>query len=437
MKLDPTDRSVPTLLTGAYAVAVVLALVVAASTSGAAFDAHNAGWEGLSGVRTTADASGLDSTVVTDLGDYDRIGSDGSVVLLVAPGETTPEHRERLRSVLEGGGTVVVASQDASAANPLLSDLGTRLRIDGAPLRDERQYAATPAFPLVTDVRDHPYVRLARGSALNHGTAIGVANESAAPTDQAAWSGDGPVALANTSDYSYLDRNGNGEPDSSELLAPRAVVATERVESGGEVVVVSDPSAFINAMLDRGPNRALVAGILGEHRQLVLDRVGSDVPPLFVAIATLRGGAPLAALVGLLPILAVLGWERWPLARRLVRGDRAGASPDDASAGSSSSASGSSTVGSTRSAESSDATGSPGSWLDVRSSLAGGPDAGSSGTTRGEADVHRDRSAAPTPDPDALDAYLRREHPELDERQRERVLGGVMGVDAEARGDDR
>lgn len=384
MRIGPVQTSVPTLVAIGFALVVAVVIVVAASTSATAFGPHNPGWQGLSEVRDEADAAGVDAVVVTDSNEYDAVSPQGTVLLVVAPAETTEAERARLRTFVEAGGTVVVAAEEPAVGNDLLSRLGTSLRVDGDPLLDERHHDPSPAFPLVTSVADDSYAGRSEGMALNHGTAVTIVDGSGAPdgpassdagvaalpTTDAAWDADdGPTAVANTSAFAYVDRDGDGALSDGEHLAPRAAIATESV-GNGEVVVVGDPSTFINVMMQRDANRAFVADLLSDHDRVALDRSDHGVPPLVGALLSIRRTTVAGVLAGLLLIGAPLAYERrvharlWAL-RRLVGGRRQ----------------------------------SPAMELQ--------------------------------PDPDALQEYLSRRYPEMEPDQRERVLAGIMGVGPE------
>lgn len=364
MRLGTIEVSVPKLVVGAFGLTVVVVVLVAASTSGAAFGAHNVGWEGLSEVRELADDAGVETIVATEARDYEQANPDGTVVLLVGPESTSPEQRARLRTFLEGGGTVVVASQDPEIANPLLRTLGTDVRVDGDRLRDERAHDASANFPLVTSVADHDYVAGAEGMALNHGTALTTDGEQIASPSDDGDGADGPRSLANSSEFSYYDRDGNEILGPEEELASRSVIAHERV-GRGEVIAVADPSTFINVMLERQPNRAFVGGVLGAHDRLVLDQTDEDVPPIAASLLLVRTAPAPAILVALALIGVVLAWDRRPHRQVGAR------------------------------------------WRAWR---------GRGGSAGPERPLDRE----------AMSSYVADRYPELEDRHRERVLGGIM-----------
>ncbi len=313
MQLGPIERPVPTLIAWSVALLVGGTLLVAGLTSGAAFGLHNPGWQGVSDLQATATQDGLSTQTAVDPADYATVTPSDTVAVLVAPGNYTPAQRTALRTFLEEGGTVVIASRDPETVNPLLQTLETQIRVAGPPLRDEVKNAQSPDFPLATDVANQTYVREAEGLALNHGTALIAAGNA--------------TALANSSPYAYLDRNRNAALDGAEQLASRPVVARQPI-GAGDVVVVSDPSVFINAMLDRDANRALAMGLLAPHETLVIDRSTASLPPL-IQMALLIQDAPVLSvgfgggLVGL-----VVLWELGVVRRVRQRvGDRTPAPP--------------------------------------------------------------------------------------------------------------
>jgi len=135
--------------------------------------------------------------------------------------------------------------------------------------------------------------------------------------------------LARSSPYAYLDADRDEELDDEEELASRPVATVEGVGEG-YVVVVGDPSALINAMLDRPGNRAFVRALFAGHDRALLDYSHAEgIPPLSAALLAVRGSPPLQLLLGLGAVLGAAVWVRRPapLVRALERLRRRRPSP--------------------------------------------------------------------------------------------------------------
>ena len=358
---DPSyDLSVlyaPRAVLAALAVAVVLAVVFAASTTTAAFGVYNAAWDGAAGLDDVAGEAGVDARVVLDADAYptDPATANGTVAVVLAPESVyTAAEVNRIERFVAAGGTLVVAEDVGAGGNELLAALGTATRFDGRLVRDERELYRSPAMPLATEVANAPLTRGVDRLTLNHGTVLRVPNGSATVDDTDAVAGtasDGDAdadvrVLVSTSPYAYLDGDRNDELDDGESLAARPVVAVERV-GDGRVVAVSDPSLFINAMLERPGNRQFVrnlaadapatatgsgagptgaegpaldgvvtptptptttpASTAGERVLLDYSHAGGQ-PPLAVALLLVRDAPLLQALLGGVGIGAVLAW---------------------------------------------------------------------------------------------------------------------------------
>jgi len=82
-------------------------------------------------------------------------------------------------------------------------------------------------------------------------------------------------------------------------------VTAERV-GNGTVVVVSDPSVFINSMLDQPDNRAFAGRTTANSSTVLLDYSHTEDPPLLrVALLELRETAWLQALLGTLVVFGI------------------------------------------------------------------------------------------------------------------------------------
>lgn len=286
----------PRALLAALGLAVGLAVLVAASTSGAAFGLYNPAWDGASDLGDVAEDAGAATTVVRSTAAYERAPAAGTVAVVLAPAERYgPGAAGRLGSFVEAGGTLVVADDRGGPANRLLADVGATARLDGRALRDERHYYRGPALPVAGDVRGGEYTDGVDALTLNHGTAV-------VPR--------GATPVVNTSDVAYLDGNGNGALDDPEPIGPFPVATVEAV-GDGRVIVVGDPSAFINVMLDRPGNRALATAIFAAHDRALLDYShAGPLPPAAYALLAVRDSSVLQALVGLAAVGGVWAWAR-------------------------------------------------------------------------------------------------------------------------------
>ena len=288
----------PRALVAGLGIAVGVAVLLAASTSGAAFGLYNPAWDGTADLRTIAEEAGATTTVARNASAYDRVPARGTVAVVLAP-ETpyAPTEAARLRSFVESGGTLVVADDVGRDANPLLAATGAQARLDRRTVRDEQHYYRGPALPVAGDVAAHEYTVGVDALTLNHGTAV-VAN--------------GATAIVNTSDVAYLDSNGNGELDDPEPIGPFPVVTVEEV-GDGRVVVVGDPSALINVMLERPGNRAFVTALFSAHERVLLDNShAGGLPPAAYALLVLRDSAILQVALGLVAVGLIGLWATWP-----------------------------------------------------------------------------------------------------------------------------
>ncbi len=311
--LDEYDVDYPRLLLLCLTVAVVVAVVVAASTTSTAFSVYNPSWEGASDLRRQADAAGAESRVVLNTTAYETTRPNETAAVVIAPERTySPTERDRMRQFVRRGGTLVVADDFGGQTTPLLRALGLDARLDGGLLRDERHNYRSSALPEATNVTDAPLTDGVDRLTLNYGTVVRPGNAT---------------VLVRSSEFGYVDRNRNGKIDGNETLASRPVAVTETV-GRGRVVVVSDASVFINAMLDRPGNRRFARNVFAPEERVLLDYShASAQPPLAVALLRFRQAPTLQALFGLLGLGAVGLWgARGGTERR--RGDADGSAND-------------------------------------------------------------------------------------------------------------
>jgi hypothetical protein len=306
------DLPYPQLLLVALAVALALALGVAGATSTDNFGIYNPGWDGVTEIRSVADSAGLETTVVRNTTAYGTTDENGTVTVVLAPDERYgPAQAGRVRQFVRAGGTLLVAEDYGPHANALLGAVGANATVAGTPLRDERTYGAGPAFPRATNVSTHPYTRGVDALVLNHGTAVRPG---------------GSRVLVASSEFAHLDADGDGQLDDAETLDRYPVVTVERL-GAGRVVVVSDPSVFINTMLDRGDNRVFLGNVVADHDRVLLDvSHARGLPPLAAVRLTLQSSGLWQVAVGGAAVLLFGFASRWTGRASALR-DRLG--PDD------------------------------------------------------------------------------------------------------------
>ena len=296
----------PRVMLVGLVLAVAAAFVVGGTVTGVAFDPFNPDWDGTSDLRSAAEAAGADPVVVGDASRYDEYG-DGDVAVVVAPTDGYADaDAARVRAFVERGGTLVVADRDGPHGHALLEAVGATARPDGAILRDDRHHHGSPALPVATEVGSHPLVADTGVDSvtLNYGTAV---------------EPNGATVLVASSPYAYLDRDGSGTISEDEVADSYPVATVEEV-GDGHVVVIGDPSVFINAMQADPDNRPFVAALLGDADHALVDvSHGSAPPPLVAALLTIRGSALLQAGLGVGALVVVAATGR-SLERRRASG---------------------------------------------------------------------------------------------------------------------
>lgn len=318
--VDDGELVWPRVLLFALTLVTVVALVIVAATSTAAFSPHNPTWDGTTDLRNEIAAEpGVESELVRESTRYgafaDTAAANGTVAFVVAPASSyTDAEAARIRTFVENGGTLVVLENAGENGNELLADVGATARADGRLLRDEYENDGGPAMPVATGVENHSLTDGVDRLTLNYATAIEPGAENT-------------TVLATTSDLAYL----TPEDDSLEpgdQLGTHPVATVEDV-GRGRVVAVGDPSLVINAMLDRPDNGRFVRELYADSDRVLLDvSHAADLPPLAAAILTIRDARPLQVLLGVGGVvsIAVASGQRARSigvhARQLLFGDR-------------------------------------------------------------------------------------------------------------------
>ncbi|HET7324184.1 MAG TPA: DUF4350 domain-containing protein [Halococcus sp.] len=355
--MDRFDVSYPQVVLMGLLIVTVIGLVFAASTSSAAFGSYNAAWDGASELRDEAMFVDTESELIRNTSRYASVPPNGTIAIILSPQSGYgPAETDRIRTFVRNGGTLLVAEDFGQHSNELLARIGAQARVSGQLIRDERYNYHSPALPVARNVSNHTLVQGVDALTLNHGTPVRP---------------NGATVLVSTSAYAYVDANGNGDLDTSENVGTYPVATVESV-GDGRVIVVGDPSAFINAMLDRPGNRAFVRSVFSAHERVLLDYSHAGrLPPLSVALLVVRDAPLLQFLLSMAGIVAIGLWTRNP--------------------------------------------GVPQRFREV---------------------FGTDERFRPDAGTDELASFVRRQHPEWDDERVERVIGGIMTRRQESSNDD-
>jgi hypothetical protein len=295
--LDSVPEEYGRILAYGLALGLLVTLVYAASTSGTVFDAYNSRWDGSASLRGIADQTDTEINLIQETETYTTVETD-AVAFVLAPTENyTTQEVAQLRTFIRRGGTLVLASDTRSspAGERLLRALGSAVGFVNATVRDEQYTYRSPAMPVARNVRNHTLTRDTESVTLNYGTALRPGNAT---------------VLVNTSEFAYLDRDGSQSITGNETLARRPVIVEEQF-GNGTVVTVSDPSVFINSMLERPGNEQFVRNLAGTHQRVLLDYSHTAaVPPLVAALLTVRQSPLLQILLGVVGLALVVVWGR-------------------------------------------------------------------------------------------------------------------------------
>lgn len=216
------------------------------------FSTKNSYWNGLSKLESRHEVDELSQ--VKRLQEYNLLESD-SALLIVGPNKdfTGRESRE-IEDFVDKGGRVILAD-DFGSGNDLLTELGTDIRFSGSLLVDPMFKTKNLKMPTIPDLNSSTLTRGLSSIAFNYGTIL---------TDTAS----GRV-LASSSGFSYLTETESPVRGEDSPTGPFPVM-TRMNWGSGDLVVISDSSPFINSMLGRENNGALIRNLVGD-REVYLD----------------------------------------------------------------------------------------------------------------------------------------------------------------------
>ncbi len=169
---------------------------------------------------------------------------------------------DELHQFVSLGGALVL-SDDYGFGNQLLEYLGLKVRFSGQVLADPIFYHRKKLFPRISRLTPSPLTSNIESPILKHATSLTDVESSDVP--------------ALSSSASFLDLNGDLQYNKEEPAGPLPVISRHNLGSG-QIILVSDPSIFINSMQDIADNHTFRQNIAATATcELLIDQ--SHLPP--------------------------------------------------------------------------------------------------------------------------------------------------------------
>lgn len=209
-------------------VALVILLIIAIwfFPSNEDFRVENPFWNGTWDINASYPALPLES--LSDL----PLSPQGATLILIPYLSCTTTELEQINSFVNRGGTLILAD-DYGYGNQILEHLGLKARFSGQILLDPLVNYKNKRLPRIFHLESSPLTSGTESLVFNRATCL-VSVETA-------------NTLALSSSFSFLDLNSNQIWDDGEPTGPLPVICRHNLGSG-QVILVSDPSLFINSM---------------------------------------------------------------------------------------------------------------------------------------------------------------------------------------------
>ena len=242
---------------GIVLLAAAFLLVVHLSANNLEFSRYNTGWNG-----TSQFFSGLDRHRYTEITEPAQLAAyrDNALLLIIAPGHSpTTQEIAAYRHFLDQGNTILLAD-DFGTGTAILEGLESRITVLPGNLSSvDRAYADSYSVVVYRVTNTSPVQRVTT-LVLNRPAPL-----------------EGGKSLMVTSILSWIDANGDRRINSNEMLGKFSVIAEDDI-GRGRLVVLSDPSIFINSMQDldqKWDNRNLIQGLPDRDGPFLVDQMNS------------------------------------------------------------------------------------------------------------------------------------------------------------------
>jgi hypothetical protein len=261
------------LLTLIAILIVLLVLCIWFYPSSGDFRVENPGWNGAEAL--TVDYHALPLSSLADL----PPSPAGASLIVIPYLDFKTSEMEQLRSFVSHGSRLILAD-DFGYGNRVLEYLGLKARFAGNMLLDPLVNYKNGRMPGITRLLPDALTANTDNLVLNHATCL--VNVS------------GNETIALSSPFSFLDLNSNGTHEDDEFSGPLPVISRHRL-GDGEVILIADPSIFINSMANIGGNAVLINNIAAGTEVLYIDQSHLEQPELYLAKNWLHRGRQVAA----------------------------------------------------------------------------------------------------------------------------------------------
>ena len=233
-------------------IALVVALIISVwfFPSNEDFRVENPFWNGTRDISASYPVMPLQS-----LSDLPSPPQEATLILIPYL-NCTPTELEQLNRFVSRGGRLILAD-DYGHGNQILQYLGLRARFSRQTLLDPLTNYKSKQFPRIVNLEPGPLTSHSGNLVFNHATCL----INVATTD----------TLAFSSPFSFLDRNDSGVWEEGETTGPLPVISQHELGSG-QVILVSDPSLFINSMEAIEGNDSFIRNIADTTTSLYLDQ---------------------------------------------------------------------------------------------------------------------------------------------------------------------
>lgn len=216
------------------------------------YNPENPFWNGLKTLKNITNA-----TYITSITQLKQIITPQQITVLILGPEKpfTTQEAQTIKEILEKGATILVAD-DFGQANTLLKQLEIPCKFTQHLLVDPIFYYKNQKLPKIFHIEKTTWTKNIEELTLNYATTLNITSPEI-------------KILATSSKYSYLDININNQWDPEEPKGNQPILAQTNIKEG-TLLLLSDPSIFINSMINKSNNTQLLKNII-EGKTVYLD----------------------------------------------------------------------------------------------------------------------------------------------------------------------